>query len=367
MVRVILRRFPFLYKIARKSHIILNNLLRYRSRKKMGNHYKQVIKSVQSDKTIWFLCIPLHNNLGDYAQYYCIKKLLAESFSDYTVIEIPTAPLAYDYCGIVDVMKKKVKPDDIFIFQSGYTSTDLHDDEIVHRIIASKFKDNKIIFFPQTVKYSSELEAMKTSKIYNSHDHILFMARDNVSFKIAKQYFSNVSVKLMPDIVTTLIGDEIFRRKAQRQRKEIVFCIRHDSEKKYSDSSIRNAFQITDNQANWMDTTLPSGQICTEEVLMSTISKFANYRITVTDRFHGTIFSLISSTPVVVLSTGDHKVVEGAEWFKNVYPDCIKVATDLEDAAKIVKELQEKEIDFSLKTYFKEKYYSSIVNDIKTV
>ena len=38
-------------------------------------------------KKILFIGVPIHNNLGDQAQYYCIKKWLKNNYSDYSIVE----------------------------------------------------------------------------------------------------------------------------------------------------------------------------------------------------------------------------------------------------------------------------------------
>ena len=70
--------------------------------------------------------------------------------------------------------------------------------------------------------------------------------------------------------------------------------------------------------------------------------KFAHYKVIITDRYHGTIFSLISNTPVIVIKTKDHKVKTGVDWFKGRYDDQVSFAESLEDtktkAENILKE-----------------------------
>ena len=247
-------------------------------------------------------------------------------------------------------------------FQSGYTSTDLHDDEKVHRIIVKSFPNNRIVFFPQTVKYSSEKEAFKTAKIYNAHKHILFMARDNHSYKTATTYFTGVRVKLMPDIVTTLIGTSV----PKQERKGVFYCIRHDSEKMFSDVQIKQTFSSlrTDND-EWGDTTLAKNEQCTPQVIDSIISHFSRYKLIVTDRFHGTIFSLVASTPVIVIPTIDHKVLEGADWFLDLYPQTIVKVNSLEEAYVKASEMIDSTPEIIQETYFKKHYYDALITTIE--
>lgn len=361
MIRKILRKIPFIYSIARNVHIFINNIKNRKNRKKLGYLYLEKLKECKYDNVIWYFCIPLHNNLGDYAQYYCIKKLMNESFSNYNIFEVPTSVIKYDYVRFFENLKKKIRENDIIIFQSGYTSTNLHDDEYVHRKIVKNFVKNKIVFFPQTVRYTSNREAMKTANIYRNHNHLLFITRDEVSFNKSKELFVNNKIEIMPDIVTTLFG----KNKYLKQRKGVIYCIRHDSEKLYTDLEIKKVFDITDEDL-WTDTTLNANEKCNESLLMEKIDLFSNYAVTVTDRFHGTIFSMIAGTPVIVLKTSDHKVTEGAKWFMEICPDDIIVAKDLNEAKHLIPKMKMRKMNNN-DCYFQKKYYDKLINLIKEI
>ena len=362
MFRQILRKNPLLHSLVRKLHIMYNNVVKFSSRKALGKDIKDYLDSVDNNKpTIWFLCVPIHNNLGDFAQYVCIKKWLAESLPEYLLVEIPTIPIAYDYCGILDKLKKMISQNDIIVFQSGYTSSDLHPDEIVHRKIAREFLNNKIIFFPQTVKYSSEAEAKRTAEIYNRHANIVFMARDRVSYQMARKYFTNISVKMFPDVVTTLIGEKTYIN----EKVGITFCIRDDSEKNYSDTEIKDVFSdIMSENDDWTDTTLKKNEKCNVSLIEDKIELFSKHKITITDRFHGTILSLVASTPVIVLKTTDHKVTEGAEWFRTPFPDYIRVANNLEEAHAMAIDMLANNPDKIGEPYFKNNYYAKLKGEL---
>ena len=254
--------------------------------------------------------------------------------------------------------------DDVFIFQSGYTSSDLHDDEKVHRKIAKDFKDNLIIFFPQTVHYSTDKEAKKTAELYNSHKKILFLTRDQMSYEMAKKYFENIKIMLYPDIVTTMIGT--YKIQNQEKKDGILFCIRSDSEKLYSDTELKTAFSdLQVNNIKWIDTTLKKGEKCDLKVLQSYIEIFSKYKLVITDRFHGTIISLIAKTPVIVLRTTDHKVSEGAKWFTEIFPEYIYRADDLSEAVVAAKKMYTKMPKGDIIPYFKDEYYDKLVDVVQ--
>ncbi|WP_082026255.1 polysaccharide pyruvyl transferase family protein [Prevotella pectinovora] len=43
------------------------------------------------------------------------------------------------------------------------------------------------------------------------------------------------------------------------------------------------------------------------------LQQFAKYQVVITDRYHGTIFSQIVNTPVIVISSTDHKLRSGVK------------------------------------------------------
>lgn len=370
MIRNKLRKFPALYSLFRFLHIMLINVMKLPERVKLGLKTKKELVGIEENDggIIWFLCIPRHNNLGDYAQYKCIQMWIKNNYPEYKSIEIPSEPIHYDFCGVLRLLKALIKKDDIIVFQSGYTSTDLHIDEKVHRKIVGNFKNNLLLFFPQTVNYSSEKELMKTAQLYNQANKLLFLARDRKSYNTIHTVLKTGAVYLYPDIATSWIGSTQFDRVSEKNG--ILFCIRDDSEKLFDNNSIKGAFKeilSPDTEVAWLDTTLGKEQSCSLDIIQEYIYKFSKYELIVTDRFHGTIFSLIANTPVVVLKTADHKVSEGAEWFTKIYPEYIRMAADLKDAADKAQELLSIIQRDNINPIFKEKYYDTLKDKVDKI
>ena len=92
------------------------------------------------------------------------------------------------------------------------------------------------------------------------------------------------------------------------------------------------------------------------------IESYSHYKVTITDRYHGTIFSLCAGTPVIIIKTTDHKVTTGADWFKGIYDDYVYVAEDLDDAYRLASDILSKRISHKLEPYFKEQYYDKLKN-----
>ena len=67
-----------------------------------------------------------------------------------------------------------------------------------------------------------------------------------------------------------------------------------------------------------------------KRILHSTFDYFSRFQAVVTDRYHGTIFSLIGNTPVVVLNSNDHKLASGVKWFPESFSGHVYFAETLD-------------------------------------
>ena len=359
----ILTKYPKIYTLIRKIYTPIRNL---KIRKKV-KYYSQkgILKLNEVDKTsknIFYFGVPIHTNLGDLAQYYCIKRWLKDNYKEHNIYEFETySTYASKFIKLLD---QKINSDSIIVFQSGYCTKENHLDHKMHRKLTKKYKNSKIIFFPQTVNFFDSRELVTTSKIFNECSNLVFLARDKKSYEVAKSNFSNVKVLLFPDIVTTLIGNfEIDNNK----KDGLLLCLRNDGEKKfdnklYYSEVLKNTF----NRIEECDTSSKYDYDYTvkniEFVLKEFINKLSEYKVIITDRYHGTIFSLISNTMVIVVPTNDHKVKTGVDWFDGVY-DTVILKNSPEEAIEEAIKLN-KIGKINNKSYFKEKYYDLLLGEI---
>ena len=198
--------------------------------------------------------------------------------------------------------------------------SDRHGDESFHRLIPQAFPKHPVLVMPQTIKYKSDGNLQKTASAFAANSRLVLLTRDSVSYQTACEHFPDTFSALYPDIVTTLIG---LRNYGDcDSRKGVLFCLRNDSEKFYSPSELsrliknyegRMPVSVTDTTKTNLNPGASDEDLL--KVVIDQIDEFAKYKVTVTDRFHGMIFSLIAGTPVVVLATNDHKVTTGADWF----------------------------------------------------
>lgn len=332
-------------------------------------------------KKIFILSQPQHSNLGDQAQLYCTLLWLKKNYPKYTVIELgyfmPTLNLPpyrklpfrliKTFITLL-TLKLFVRDKDLFIGHSGYFFVDHHNGWTMFLAILRFFKKNKMIIFPQTINfYTPEIKRI-VSEGFNSHSNeLLLMCRDEISYENAQKLFPNIKLLLFPDIVTSLIGTKSFLQK----REGILFCIRHDVEAYYSTLDINNLMNKFFNiKCDKTDTTINISSYKMErnrkKLIESMIEKMATFQVVITDRYHGTIFSAIASTPVIVISSADHKLSSGVKWFPESYfKGYIYYAESLNEAYRIAKYIL-KRSDYTYKSpsYFKDYYYDKLYNII---
>lgn len=319
--------------------------------------------SSTKERRVFYLGSPSHANLGDLAQGVCIRNWIKRYLADYTIIEVKTDTIVNTHFSILPDIIKHYKENDIILFQSGYATTDLGgfaDD--MHCAVIEALPNAHFLMMPQTILFVNKERKERTSRIYNSAKRMLFLARDAVSFQMAKEMFPDIVVEEYPDIVTTLIG----KRSYNSFRENILFCCRDDSEKYYSFDEINTLMRKCSNIAN-VEITDTTKYVSEKEIISkpddyveSEIEKYSHYKFVITDRYHGTIFSLVAGTPVIIIQSTDHKVTTGADWFRGIYDKYVYLAKDLDDAYEIAKQLYKKDFSHILEPYFEDKYYAKL-------
>lgn len=364
----ILIKNPFLIILLRPPYRIVKNVLneiyRYVYLKADTNRLKCISRDIKHQK-IFYFGITEHSNLGDLAQLYCIRKWINDNFQNIEVYEFEATTVVDTRFNFCDKLYNILNTHDIIIFQSGYCTQDLGGNhELMHRIIIDRFPNAKILMMPQTVYFNSEENKLITSKSYNQNQNMLFLARDRISCEFANNIFPDITVKLFPDIVTSLIGHYRYNY----DRDKVLFCCRNDLEKYYSDEEIDFLRKRIEHliPTDITDTTIPVNfkkiRNNLKFYIESEIQLFAKYKLIITDRYHGTIFSLVANTPVIVIKTNDHKVTTGVEWFHGVYDEYVYLADSLENAFELAKMILNKDFNKFLEPYFDNEYYKNLKN-----
>lgn len=357
-----------LFKILKKIYIPIKNIIEIPIEIR---EYKRTITQIEQNrakgKKALYVGIPLHANLGDQAQYFCIKEWMNENYSDIGIIEIADCIINSNFLNINSKIKKIITKKDIILFQSGYRTTDVANiyGEKAHRKILNLFPENNVLVFPQTVNFKKENEIQESINAYTKNHNVLFLARDEVSYKTARNMYTEARIELYPDIVTSLIGKYKFNNK----RDGILCCTRRDNEKYYNNSELEKMIlklkkiAKVDRNDTTIDISYMDLEKNLEKILRDTFQDFSKYKLIITDRYHGTIFSLIASTPVIVLNSTDHKLSSGVNWFVNLkeFENYIFFANSLEEAYELARKIyNEDSLEYKLPEYFSEKYYNTL-------
>lgn len=360
LIKKILSPYKRIYMFVRFVTTPLRYLRRQLQVTIMVNNYEKSFKaSDRSKHSVYYFGLPEHDNLGDIGQAFCINKWIDENFPGCNKYVIKTRMTKNNR--FIKYLKHNLKLEDIIIFQSGYCTRDGNSDHLMHKKIVRLFPQNKIVFLPQTVNMKEKSAIMDAKDVFSRGKRLLFIARDEVSREKAKDIISNREVECFPDIVTSLIGR---MDTGTQNRNGVLVCVRNDDEKFYSDTDIshlvENLKHISD-KVEISDTNTRYDVEYTynhlEKVIIEMIQYFGKFKVIITDRFHGTIFSLIANTPVIVIKSNDHKVVSGVNWFKSFEKDSVQIAETLDEAVTIATRIINEDIEIENPTTLYDTFY----------
>jgi exopolysaccharide biosynthesis predicted pyruvyltransferase EpsI/glycosyltransferase involved in cell wall biosynthesis len=268
------------------------------------------INALRQQKKAILLATSEHTNLGDSAITLAEQQLLLGQFPEYLQVEISTYEFERKEAYLHSILNEE---DILFINGGGNLGDQYPEEEEMHRRIASEFPDHKIVIFPQTVSFSSTEHGMseleKSAKVYNRHRDLTLFVRDKVSLQFARDHFPKVKSHLMPDVVHVLRSHYAF------ERSGILICLREDQETKLD---ARGRDRIADISLKLAGTADYSSNMYHEDVtreirglaVRKELMRFAGHQAVITDRLHGMIFSAVTGTPCVVLSSSGHKIRE---------------------------------------------------------
>lgn len=190
---------------------------------------------------------------------------MTQLLPDYKITEVYAA----NTLTLLPQIKKNIKPNDIITIVGGGNMGDMYGDiELLRLIIVNHFQKNKVILFPQTIFYSDSKEAKwlknLSKNIYCSHNNLIMLAREMVSYNTMKALYPSVNIRLVPDIVMTL---NQINRTIKREQK-VTYCLRQDNEQadhKLTLQKIRQQIANIGFQEEFYDTHIGSGRFTEEE------------------------------------------------------------------------------------------------------
>lgn len=346
-------------KVARKIFNTPRDLRMSHYMNSNKRNLRDAIKSRNKKNSIYLFCAPTHSNLGDQAQLMCWLRLFDLWYPDYEVICVPT--LFRDFSTLRDI-RKNLRDDDLLYIHSGYLFFDPHPELPFILDIVRAFYDHPITILPQTVNIMESWMQNVIGRELDMHEDLTLYCRDEVSFERAKHLFNNVHLELKPDVVTSLIGDKRAAGK-NTNRKGVMFCLRDDLEKLYSDEELNSLMtQFSFTRVNRRDTTINAERWVwdkhRERMIQDIVDELATYEVVITDRYHGTILSAIANTPVIVINSSDHKLSSGVKWFDtNSYGKAVQYAQNLGIAAEMAKEILNQKTIVDNPPFFYDKYW----------
>lgn len=331
-------------------------------------------------KKIYLMAHPTHPNLGDQAQLMCTDKWLKENYPDRKVIHLGMTSSTFNFTSpsirireafsqliLVAVLKIRHSKDDLFVGHSGYFFVDHHTGYKTFLDIMRYFPNNKMVILPQTVNFYTPIVKQTVSRAFARNHNITLLCRDEVSYGKAQELFPATPLLLYPDIVTSLIGTRHYDTK----REGVLFCMRDDIEAYYKPEQIDALMARYGNmRMEKIDTTLKGVSAKTmdkhrEQLINDMIEKIASYQVVITDRYHGTIFSAIASTPVIVISSADHKLSSGVKWFpEDQFRGYIYYAKTLDEAYDLSQQVLARKNHRDNPPYFKEEYWDKLFERI---
>lgn len=276
------------------------------------------LKSNSAKKAFVFLAAD-YGNLGDVAITYAQTQFLKDSLQGYEIVDVPISKTLE----AISMIKKIIKSTDVVTTVGGGNFGDLYDQiEFYRQLVVESFPNNKVISFPQTMDFSNSEKGKKAllqaKKCYSKHKNMTFIAREQLSFNMMQDNFTNNTIILTPDIVMSLNKME-----PELERKGVVLCLRDDDEKLLKPNEKAKLLELVDEnfkvKSNY-DTHINKNNLSIDErndELDKIWTAFKKAELVITDRLHGMIFCYITKTPCLVFQNNNHKVKGSYQWIKD--------------------------------------------------
>ncbi len=268
-----------------------------------------ILISIFSRKKIYILNAPIHGNLGDQAILSAEIKMLNDTLRDYKVIVV--ANILCVYCS--GILKRLVKDSPICIHGGGYLGDLWPKEDKVVRKLLREFKNNKIVFFPQTLcsknveKYFDEVRP-----IFELNDSLIFFGRDKYTYDCLSKNIKN-KVYYSPDIV--LYEDFSLYTKEDK----IILCLRRDHERTMTEKERYRLLSAVKEYNYVLSDTVINKRVSArnrKKELNKILKNIGSSKLLITDRLHGMIFAYLTKTPCLVFNSMSPKVLGVYKWLE---------------------------------------------------
>lgn len=297
-------------------------------------------------------------NIGDHQIAQSILSFLKQEYPRNTIKEIS----ATFYPRFREALIKSIQPGALIILPGGGNLGDVYPaTEDLRQDVIKTWRNNTKIVFPQTINFTNTEKGStylkKAKEIYTSDNNVILITREDISFSLAKKYFTCESM-LIPDIVLSNC-----RQTTDARGDYILFVLRSDQEKVVS-IDLSNLPALKERPARRLDHQQNS-HITLERRAQTVEWVFEQYQkasLVITDRLHGMIFSAITGTPCVAFSSYDHKIPGTYKWLTTI--PYIRFVESRDDANKAAEEL----LKMSRQTYDKtllKPYFDELAQKMK--
>ena len=290
-------------------------------------------------KMIAIMAAPSHGNRGDHMIVFGMRKFCEKYFPSCRLEEFDDSIVKQR--SFLSLLKIALRKDDFVFLRGGGSVGDwyIHYEYFIRHLL-ERYVKYRVVMFPQSVFFSDtpqgNLEKDLTAHAYDTHPRFLINTRDEKSFETAQEMFSHAKVRLCPDIAMLLFTEF---RQSEQERSGVLLCLRPDRNEMFYTDTQREALTAAlagryelkygDTSAGH-DIAAAARQAEIEELL----HRYSSSRVSVCDRFHGVIASVLTGTPCVAMRSADHKITAGIKWFKDL--DYVFFAQDIEDVPALV-------------------------------
>lgn len=272
----------------------------------LGTFFKLIF--FKGDKVLLLLS-PQYVNYGDHAIAYSSLMYLKKNFPDRRVFEISVN----FYENWKQFLQSHISDNDILIISGGGFLGDIWPvfQKYTEEILAT-YPENHIVIFPQTIFFQDKKIMSQSKKYFLEHKHLYICLREKNSYEfVTGQWLpeKKENIYLVPDMVLGLDFP-----KDRMSNKEVVLCFRNDRERVLDDITKERIQKFLDKNGYHTKTISMTREHCEFPVYARKIflnRKLSQYRkagLVITDRLHGMIFAIITSTPCLAFDNSSHKV-----------------------------------------------------------
>lgn len=352
----VLRRFPIILKhygmirgvvvllicfflvIKKFDRLNVRILESYKRRWKIAEVFENNKAKMSSKKRIFLIGSEDFRNLKDHHIAISAMEYLQNVFPDYSIVEIT----ASEYKAVRKILPFLIKRRDLVCMPGGGNMAKVNSHtEYIRRDVMKKYRKNRKVIFPQSLHYPSskdgKLQLAKDIDFIKRCKNLTLCVREQTSYELAKENF-DCNVVLIPDLV--LYTD--YKDKFHFKRRGAILLLHNDSEGALprEDNILieKTLWSYTKNiDYNQMILNSDISVYDRKDVVHSFIQKIARAELVITDHLHGMLFSAITRTPCIALSSSD-KEIDGV--YERLAPlGFVKVIKNINELEGVIGEL----------------------------